>query len=454
MSTYTTHKSPHVTYFPTLTGGIGVQELQRFYSDYFLNANPPSTKLTLLSRTIGGDRVVDELHIAFKHTQEMPWILPGVPPTNKRVEVVIVSIVTLRGGKLCHEHVYWDQASVLMQVGLLDPKLIPDKARLKGVAELPVVGREAARRLIRGFDDEEDGEADNELIPGWYNDDDNDYDDEPQPEEKKVGQTGKGNRKDVETPTQREPEQSKEKKRPKGSNPSTGAANSEEHGILTSQEREELQVKGQKEKNKPKPSTQNGNSKELENPTRKQPEQSEALANQKNPEPAKHNTNTEDVGSPTAKGAEEPKEPRSQKKKKEESPKPPTQTADSSEDGKPVAKVPEEPREENEQLKPEETKESQSPTANRGGQETETEFPEQAEVPKEHGGAEPSTTDTCSSKETENTAPKGPEDAEEQKESELSAQPENGYGRNHEDKGELPAGANGLPSEENPNGEG
>ncbi|KAI1125507.1 hypothetical protein F5Y10DRAFT_8291 [Nemania abortiva] len=172
MSTYTTHKPPHATYFPTLSGGVGAQELQRFYADYFLATNPASTKLTLLSRTVGADHIVDELHVAFKHTQEMPWILPGVPPTNKRVEVAVISIVTLRGGKLYHEHVYWDQASVLMQVGLLDPKAVPEKARAKGVKTLPIVGREAARRLVRGFEDDEgdEGEADNELLPGWYDD--------------------------------------------------------------------------------------------------------------------------------------------------------------------------------------------------------------------------------------------------------------------------------------------
>ncbi|RWA05480.1 hypothetical protein EKO27_g9622 [Xylaria grammica] len=97
--------------------------------------------------------------------------------------------VTLRGGKLYHEHVYWDQASVLVQVGLLDPKLVPDKAREKGVRKLPVVGREAARRLVRGFEDDEvdDGEADNELLPGWYDDDD-----EEEEEEKEERGSGDG----------------------------------------------------------------------------------------------------------------------------------------------------------------------------------------------------------------------------------------------------------------------
>lgn len=127
-------------------------------------------RLTLLSRTIGADRVVDEIHVKFKHTHEMPWILPGVPPTNKRVEVLVVSIVTLKGGKIYHEHVYWDQASVLLQIGLLEVKMGPVTAKKTGVKRLPVIGREAARRLIDGWDSEEEGEADNELIPGWDDD--------------------------------------------------------------------------------------------------------------------------------------------------------------------------------------------------------------------------------------------------------------------------------------------
>lgn len=175
MSSYTTHKTPHLTYFPTLTGGVGPEELQRFYDEFFIQNNPPSIRLTLISRTIGEDRVVDEVHVSFKHTTGMPWILPGIPPTNKRVEVLVVSIVTVRGGKLYSEHVYWDQASVLVQTGLLDPCLVPEKAKRKlGVEELPVIGRQAARRLLRGNEDGTDGEADNELLDGWYSDEDED----------------------------------------------------------------------------------------------------------------------------------------------------------------------------------------------------------------------------------------------------------------------------------------
>ncbi|KAI0832278.1 NTF2-like protein [Hypoxylon sp. FL0890] len=185
MSTYSAHKSPHVTHIPTLTGGIGSEELQRFYSEFFIDRNPPSLKLTLLSRTVGDDRVVDELHLAFKHTQEMPWILPGVPPTNKRVEILVVSIVTLRGGRLYHEHVYWDQASVLVQVGLLDPKVVPNKASERGVKRLPVVGKEAARRVLRGYDEGDEGEATNDLIDGW----DDGFDDDASDDRREKGES-------------------------------------------------------------------------------------------------------------------------------------------------------------------------------------------------------------------------------------------------------------------------
>ncbi|KAK8028276.1 hypothetical protein PG991_005332 [Apiospora marii] len=190
MSTYTKNTTPYVTFVPTQTGGIGADELHDFYGHYFLHRNPGSLQLTLLSRTVGTNRVVDELHVAFKHTTEMPWILPGVPPTKKKVEVLMVSIVTVRGGKLAHEYVYWDQASVLMQVGLLDPALIPDKAKRRGVTKLPVVGREVARRRLDGNEDGEDGEADNHLIPDWYDDDDDEDDDDEEEGDDENGNNG------------------------------------------------------------------------------------------------------------------------------------------------------------------------------------------------------------------------------------------------------------------------
>ncbi|KAK0756252.1 hypothetical protein N5P37_011167 [Trichoderma harzianum] len=200
MSSYTTHKSPHVTYIPTLTGGIGADELEEFYSQYF--GNPKSLKLTLLSRTIGADRIVDEIHVRFKHTQEMPWILPGVPATQKRVQILVVSIVTMRGGKLYHEHVYWDQASVLYQIGALDPDVVPEAARKLGIEKLPIVGSAAASRVLKGWDPEEEGEADNDLIAGWHDGDDGDdgVHDQPQKSEQADDKGKKPEEKVVKTP--------------------------------------------------------------------------------------------------------------------------------------------------------------------------------------------------------------------------------------------------------------
>ncbi|KAE8355062.1 hypothetical protein BDV28DRAFT_155662 [Aspergillus coremiiformis] len=162
MEPYVNHLTPAVTYTPTVSGGIGTHALRRFYEQNFLPTLPPSMRLRLISRTIGIDRVVDELHAAFQHTHEIPWMLPGVPPTRKPVEVILVSIVSLRSGRLYSEHVYWDQASVLVQVGLLDPKLVPQG--VQGVDSLPVVGREAARRILEENPEVEGKEYHNRLI--------------------------------------------------------------------------------------------------------------------------------------------------------------------------------------------------------------------------------------------------------------------------------------------------
>jgi carboxymethylenebutenolidase len=128
----------YVNHVPVLTGGVGKSALREFYSRDFIPSMPPDTKLTPVSRTVGDDQLVDEMIFSFTHTQEMPWMLPGVAPTNRYVEVALVAIVRFRGDKLAHEHIYWDQASVLKQIGLL-----PD-------AGLPVFGAEAARRVLAG----------------------------------------------------------------------------------------------------------------------------------------------------------------------------------------------------------------------------------------------------------------------------------------------------------------
>ena len=155
-------QEPYVNHVPTMTGGIGQKDLFIFYRDYFISKNPPSMRIKLVSRTAGVDRVIDEMVISFKHTQEVPWMLPGVPATDKVVHVAVVSVVCIRGGKLYHEHVYWDQASVLVQVGLLDPKLVPGPMKQKGMKRLPVYGAETASKLL-----DESSQPSNDLIPGW-----------------------------------------------------------------------------------------------------------------------------------------------------------------------------------------------------------------------------------------------------------------------------------------------
>ena len=134
---------------------MGFDELSRFYAEYFVPRNPPSLKMRLISRTVGTDHVVDEMYISFTHSQEIPWMLPGVPPTDKFVEIVIVSIVATRAGKLAHENIYWDQASVLVQLGLLDPKYIPPGftpaihyQERREISRLPVVGGESAEKVL------------------------------------------------------------------------------------------------------------------------------------------------------------------------------------------------------------------------------------------------------------------------------------------------------------------
>jgi carboxymethylenebutenolidase len=101
-----------------------------------------------VSRTMGVDRVVDEMVVSFTHSDEIDWILPGLQPTDKFVEIAMVSVVAIRGGKLVSEHMYWDQASVLVQVGLLDPRMMPKQFKDKGLKRLPVVGKEAAKQLV------------------------------------------------------------------------------------------------------------------------------------------------------------------------------------------------------------------------------------------------------------------------------------------------------------------
>lgn len=141
--------SPHVTILPTLQGGVGRKKLEEFYREFFVPSLVEDFKIRLVSRTMGVDRVVDEMIVSFTHSDEVDWILPGLQATDKFVEIAMVSVVAIRGGKLVSEHMYWDQASVLAQVGLLDPKLIPKSFRNSGLKRLPVVGAEASKQIVQ-----------------------------------------------------------------------------------------------------------------------------------------------------------------------------------------------------------------------------------------------------------------------------------------------------------------
>ena len=127
---------PYVYCIPVMTGGFGGQDVRRFYSEHFINQIPKDATVTPISRTIGKDQVVDELIVSFTHNTQWDYLLPGIPPTGKKVELPHVVVMKFESGRVAHEHVWWDQASLLVQVGLLDP------------AKLPVVGVEQARKLL------------------------------------------------------------------------------------------------------------------------------------------------------------------------------------------------------------------------------------------------------------------------------------------------------------------
>ena len=126
----------YVNHVPVMTGGSGKLELRQFYSAHFIPKMPPDLEMTPVSRTIGSDQLVEELVLKFTHSIEIDWMLPGVAPTGRPVEVALVVVVRFRDGKLAHEHIYWDQASVLAQLGLIDSR------------GLPVAGIDSARKVL------------------------------------------------------------------------------------------------------------------------------------------------------------------------------------------------------------------------------------------------------------------------------------------------------------------
>ncbi len=129
-------EDPYVHHVPTLTGGVGYSGVYNFYKNHFIGKMPKDVKITSISRTVGKDQVVDELVVSFTHDREIEYLLPGIAPTGKYVELPHVVVMKFKNNKISHEHIYWDQASVLVQIGLLNPE------------NLPVTGLEQSKKLV------------------------------------------------------------------------------------------------------------------------------------------------------------------------------------------------------------------------------------------------------------------------------------------------------------------
>jgi carboxymethylenebutenolidase len=140
---------PYVNHVPTLTGGYGHDVLKRFYKYHFIPHLPEKRKSIMISETVGPDAVILELVNIFTHDVEVDYLLPGIPPSGKELAVPVVIVARFRGGQLYHEHIYWDQATLLAQLGLIDPK------------GLPVAGAEEARKML------DQSLPANALMPSW-----------------------------------------------------------------------------------------------------------------------------------------------------------------------------------------------------------------------------------------------------------------------------------------------
>ncbi|KAL1681289.1 hypothetical protein EV122DRAFT_205851 [Schizophyllum commune] len=158
-------QEPYVNHVTTMTGGVGRKELTAFYRDHFIFSNPPDTVMKNVSRTVGVDRVVDEFIFCITHTTQVDWLLPGVPPTGKKMEIPMMGVINVRGDRLYHEHIWWDQGTALKQAGLLPDILEVPTANGPRKLKLPVADEACARLLVN----ESDGVC-NEMLDWGYQD--------------------------------------------------------------------------------------------------------------------------------------------------------------------------------------------------------------------------------------------------------------------------------------------
>jgi carboxymethylenebutenolidase len=116
-------EDPVLLNVPVATGGRGKEAVRDFY-DEFVESWPDDVHMAPTNRVVGADQLVDELRVTFTHAKAMNWLLPGVPPTERRIEMDVVIVVPFRDGLIAGERIYWDHATVLRQVGLLPADVV------------------------------------------------------------------------------------------------------------------------------------------------------------------------------------------------------------------------------------------------------------------------------------------------------------------------------------------
>lgn len=141
---------PVLLHVPVNTGATGREPLRKFYAEVFIPALPDDMELELITRTVGENRIVDEFIMHLTHSLRMDWFVPGADATGKRLAVPTVAIIAFEDGLIASEHIYWDNATVLRQLDLIDDSL-------------PVLGGDQGARLI-----DPDAPA-NQLITGLPN---------------------------------------------------------------------------------------------------------------------------------------------------------------------------------------------------------------------------------------------------------------------------------------------
>lgn len=133
IATMTDH--PVLIHVPVGTGATGKDAVRRFYAEIFIPQTPEDFELKALTRSVGQNRLIDEFIVRFTHSVRMDWFAPGVEPTGRRIAVPHVGVIAFEDGRISSEHIYWDHATVLRQMGLLD-------------ASLPVMGADQCDRIL------------------------------------------------------------------------------------------------------------------------------------------------------------------------------------------------------------------------------------------------------------------------------------------------------------------